>query len=90
MAHIDCRPPRGSSADWWFDPINAMTGGSTVQQLWSMSLPSGGICDITYDYVMATTEPVGTAQVVAAATAGTQYQRSAVANFSAVAPYNTI
>jgi hypothetical protein len=87
LARVSRQPPPNSQAAWWFDRESITTANPF---LFTFTTPIGGILDIEYNFTLSTTEVAGTALTLIAATAGTTYQFTQIANLAAVAPFNTI
>jgi hypothetical protein len=86
LAYISSRPPARSTNGFWWDAAST----AQTSTLFSFTAPIGTVVDLHYSFVLATTEPAGSGIVLVAATVGTTYIRTAVANLVAVAPYNVI
>jgi hypothetical protein len=69
VAHVRCRPPKGSLAEDWLP--------SDTNSLIELTLPQGAVIDIIFDQVFADTDvPVLVTGAVAAATVGKVYRRA--------------
>lgn len=75
IAHIHCRPPRGSRVSEWLSN-SALVGGADVD-LFTLTIPQGGVVDLVLEQVLVESEAsIGVTGAVVAATLGKFYTRS--------------
>ncbi len=81
--HLKSSPPVGSSAALWRD-------ASDTSAAFTITLPAGGILDITLDYVVNDSNAVVSGASISGATIGTWYHKQPDTNLSVMGNLNSI
>ncbi len=82
-AHFSARPPKGSQQDCWHK-------GDDTASAFTLTLPAGGIVDITMEYVLNDSNAVLSGDSITGATVGTFYHKQPDPNLVVVGNLNTI